>query len=44
VGDDVFLGMRPIIMATKSNIRIGNKVMFRPEVMILDGGHNTSTP
>ena len=42
VGDDVFLGERPLLMATVSEIRIGSKVMFGPEVVILGGDHNTS--
>jgi acetyltransferase-like isoleucine patch superfamily enzyme len=42
VGDDVFLGQRPTLMAALSRIKIGNKVMFGPEVMIIGGRHNTS--
>ena len=42
VGDDVFLGMRPTIMAAHSIIKIGDKVMFGPEVAIIGGRHNTS--
>jgi acetyltransferase-like isoleucine patch superfamily enzyme len=42
VGDDVNLGERPILWAAKSQIKIGNKVMFGPEVMVLAGNHNTS--
>jgi maltose O-acetyltransferase len=38
----VNLGDRPILLASLSKIRIGNKVMFGPEVMILAGDHNTS--
>jgi acetyltransferase-like isoleucine patch superfamily enzyme len=41
VGDDVSLGIRPTLMAAKSTITIGNKVMFGPEVMIIGGRHNT---
>ncbi|MGA2798638.1 MAG: acyltransferase [Thermoguttaceae bacterium] len=41
VGDDVFLGTRPTLIAAKSTITIGNKVMFGPEVMIIGGRHNT---
>jgi chloramphenicol O-acetyltransferase type B len=41
VGDDVSLGVRPTLMAAKSTIAIGNKVMFGPEVMIIGGRHNT---
>jgi acetyltransferase-like isoleucine patch superfamily enzyme len=42
VGDDVNLGRRPTLMAAKSQITIGNKVMFGPDVVIIGGGHNTS--
>lgn len=42
VGDDVNLGYRPILLAAESQIVIGNKVMFGPEVVLVGGGHNTS--
>jgi acetyltransferase-like isoleucine patch superfamily enzyme len=42
VGDDVFLGPEALLSASRSGIRIGNKVMFGPRVMILGGDHNTS--
>jgi len=42
VGDDVSVGMRPILLSAKSTITIGNKVMFGPEVVLIGGGHNTS--
>ncbi len=42
VGDDVNLGLRPMLMAAKSKIIIGSHVMFGPEVMIVGGDHNTS--
>lgn len=42
VGDDVSLGFRPILLAAKSQIVIGNKVMFGPQVVIIGGGHNTT--
>ncbi len=42
VGSDVFLGYRPLLMATGSHIRIGSKVMFGPYVSIIAGNHNTS--
>lgn len=41
VGDDVFLGLRPVILATRAQIRIGNHVMFGPEVTIRGGNHRT---
>jgi len=39
VGDDVSLGQRPILLATRSQIKIGNHVMFGPEVTIRGGNH-----
>ena len=39
VGDDVSLGLRPCLIATRSQIRIGNHVMFGPEVAIRGGNH-----
>jgi acetyltransferase-like isoleucine patch superfamily enzyme len=42
VGDDVSLGAKPILLATRSLIHIGNKVMFGPEVTIIGGNRNTS--
>lgn len=41
VGHDVHLGMRPTLTATRSTIRIGNNVMFGPEVTIQGGNHRT---
>ena len=40
-GDDVSLGARPTLVAANSIIRIGNKVMFGPEVTIRGGNHRT---
>jgi acetyltransferase-like isoleucine patch superfamily enzyme len=42
VGDDVNLGSNAILMAAKSTIRIGNKVMFGPDAAVIAGVHNTS--
>jgi acetyltransferase-like isoleucine patch superfamily enzyme len=42
LGSDVFLGMQPVIMAAKSSIDIGSKVMFGPQVLLIGGAHNTS--
>ena len=42
VGDDVSLGTGAVLMATESKIRIGNKVMFGPNVRVIGGNHNTS--
>ncbi|XXG10091.1 acyltransferase [Micromonospora sp. SH-82] len=39
VGDDVDLGYRPILIAARSRIRIGDNVMFGPEVTIRGGNH-----
>lgn len=42
VGNDVSLGRNPIMIASKSEIKIGNKIMFGPEVVLYGGGHNLS--
>ncbi|MEU7841889.1 acyltransferase [Micromonospora sp. NPDC049114] len=39
VGHNVDLGHRPIIIAARSRIRIGDNVMFGPEVTIRGGNH-----
>ncbi|WP_433131775.1 acyltransferase [Micromonospora sp. CA-240977] len=39
VGQNVDLGYRPILMAAQSRIRIGDNVMFGPEVTIRGGNH-----
>lgn len=39
VGDNVNLGYRPILVASRSEIVIGNDVMFGPEVTIRGGNH-----
>lgn len=39
VGDNVNLGLRPILMASRSTIVIGNNVMFGPEVTVRGGNH-----
>lgn len=39
LGDNVNLGYRPILMASKSTIVIGNDVMFGPHVTIRGGNH-----
>jgi len=39
VGNNVNLGLRPIIVATRSSVRIGDNVMFGPEVTIRGGNH-----
>lgn len=39
VGHNVNLGYRPIILATRSEIIIGDNVMFGPEVTIRGGNH-----
>lgn len=42
VGDDVSLGLRPVMIASRSKIRIGSHVMFGPRVTVVGGGHNIS--
>ena len=42
VGDDVSFGSGALLLAAKSKIIIGNKVMFGPKVTIVGGRHNTS--
>ena len=44
VGEDVFLGVRPVLIAALSEIHIDNHVMFGPEVVIIGGGHNITVP
>lgn len=39
VGDNVTLGVRPTLLATRSTIRIGNNVMFGPSVTVRGGNH-----
>lgn len=39
IGDNVNLGYRPILIAARSKIVIGNNVMFGPEVTIRGGNH-----
>lgn len=41
VGDYVSLGFNASIVASRSKVVIGNKVMFGPEVMIRGGNHTT---
>ena len=40
LGSDVFLGICPTLMAERSVIQIGSKVMFGPNVTLLGGNHN----
>lgn len=42
LGNDVFIGRGATFMATASEIIIGNKVMFGPNVTIMGGNHNTT--
>lgn len=42
VGNFVSLGSRANLMATLSEIRIGNHVMLGPEVIMIGGNHNTA--
>lgn len=41
VGDNVNLGMRPVLVASRSRILIGNNVMLGPQVTIRGGNHRT---
>jgi len=42
IGNDVFIGSGAVLNASDSGIKIGNKVMFGPNVTIMGGDHNTS--
>ena len=42
VGDDVSIGAGAVMLATRSRIIVGSKVMFGPHVMIIGGNHNTT--
>jgi acetyltransferase-like isoleucine patch superfamily enzyme len=42
VGDYVSLGDGATLLCSESKIRIGNKVMFGPNVTVVGGDHNTS--
>ncbi|MFZ0533101.1 MAG: acyltransferase [Anaerolineales bacterium] len=42
VGNDVSIGNGASFMASESNIIIGNKVLFGPNVTVIGGNHNTS--
>src|SRR5260221_1640218 len=42
VGDDVFIAPGAVLIASKSLIIIGNKVMLGPNVTVMGGNHNTS--
>lgn len=42
VGNDVFIGLNPIILAGKSGVYFGDKIMIGPNVTIIGGDHNTS--
>jgi len=44
VGENVDLGYRPTLIATRSTIQIGNNVMFGPEVTIRGGNHRFDLP
>lgn len=44
VGHHVNLGTRPTLLATRSEIRIGNHVMFGPGVTIRGGNHRFDIP
>lgn len=41
LGDDVSIGERATIMCTRAKVKIGDHVMFGPNVTIITGGHRT---
>lgn len=41
VGSDVFIGAGAFMSASESFIKIGNKVMFGPNVTLIGGDHNS---
>jgi len=40
VGDDVFIGVNPTLLASESGIFFGNKIMLGPNVTMIGGDHN----
>lgn len=42
LGTDVSLGLLATLLAGRSTIRIGNKVMFGPQVTVIGGNHNAA--
>lgn len=44
VGNDVAIGARNKFLTTKAKIKIGNHVMFGPDVFIITGNHITDIP
>lgn len=42
IGSDVFIGPGAKFSATESSIKIGDKVLFGPNVTMMGGDHNTS--
>ena len=41
LGDHIYIGPRATFLAAEAKIKIGNYVMFGPEVMIITGNHRT---
>ena len=41
MGSHIYIGPRAVFLAAKANIRVGNYVMFGPEVMLITGNHRT---
>lgn len=41
IGNDVSIGGRTTIMCTRAKVKIGDHVMFGPNVTIITGGHRT---
>lgn len=42
IGNDVSIGINNVFMCTRTEIRIGNHVMFGPGVTIITGNHRTN--
>ena len=42
VGDDVYIGPGASFLSTETFIKLGNKIMFGPNVSIITGDHNSS--
>ncbi|MBM3493975.1 MAG: galactoside O-acetyltransferase, partial [Armatimonadetes bacterium] len=40
VGDNVNLGLRATMIASLSEIRMGDNIMFGPDVVVIGGGHS----
>lgn len=43
-GNDVQIGVRALIMCSRAPVRIGDHVMFGPQVTLVTGNHRTNIP